>query len=203
MQITKPSVLVGLPLVNFTLQPLDPNQQFCTNSFGNTVEVEPQSITGVTAFQWGYSSSQNHIPPTVLKDPGTYSYDYMFTRGGQYQLYARAENTCGLGTTETLNVTVSTTCGGLGFSMSPNPSQGSVTVSTTTNDIKSANTSSNSNLIYKINIVDATGVTRASYEYQTGIPSITLSLNGLSSGLYLVSVFNGNNWASNQLVIQK
>ena len=199
---TDVSVSVSGPLVAFTLQPLDPNHQFCTNSFGNTVQIEPEPIDGVTSFQWGYSSSQNHIPPTVLKDPGTYDYDYIFTRGGQYQLFARPENSCGLGNVETLDITVSTWCGLGGFSVSPNPAQDFATISNTTSNSKVDNTNSQT-LIYKIRIIDATGATRSSYEFQTGIRSTKISLANLNSGLYLVSVFDGQQWYSKQLVVQK
>jgi hypothetical protein len=196
------TIWVGLPIVDFTLQKLDPEQQFCTFSFGNTVIIDPTPIFGVTNFQWGYSSAPNNIPPTVLQDPGDYDYDYNFTRGGQYQLYARARNSCGLGSTRTMNVTVSTMCFGLEFSMSPNPSQSQVTISTTKKGMITPNTRSRS-LIYKIKIADATGVTRTSYDYPAGIRSTTVSVAGLRSGIYLVSVFDGKNWVSQQLVIHK
>jgi len=58
-------------------------------------------------------------------------------------------------------------------------------------------------LAYGIKIMDATGVLRSFYEHKKGINSTTISLSGINTGLYLVSAFDGQNWNSKQLVIQK
>lgn len=90
--------------------------------------------------------------------------------------------------------------GGFNFTVAPNPSQDNVTVSS---DNQTLSKSSSQNLIYAIKITDHFGTLRKSVEYKSGVTSIKISLTELNSGLYLISVFDGNKWNSKQLVIQK
>src|SRR5207247_6489937 len=108
--VGKPNITVGGPAVSFYVQPFISNQEFCTNSFGNTCVVNPDNISNVTGFEWGYSSAENNISPTVVNSSGNYSQDFIFSVAGNYQIYARAKNSCGLGTTETLDIYVSDIC---------------------------------------------------------------------------------------------
>ena len=85
-----------------------------------------------------------------------------------------------------------------GYSIVPNPAQDYVTISTDKSNMKSGSP----NLFYGIKITDRLGTVRKVVEYKSGVASVRLPLVGLNSGLYLVSVFDGHNWNSKQLIIQ-
>lgn len=187
LSVLKNNITVGGPVVNFTVQPFDPNQQFCTNSFGNSIQVQPQPISGVTGFQWGYSSSQNGIPPTVYHEHGTYDQDFIFSRGGQYQIYARAENACGLGTTETLDIFVSNNCSGGGldaFTVSPNPTNGDMQITST--DDKGS--------VKEIRVTDKTGAIRKRFFYKVKARSVNINISSLPVDLYYLQISDGSKW---------
>lgn len=86
------------------------------------------------------------------------------------------------------------------FSISPNPSQESVTVSM---DNENSLDNLSQSLIYAIKITDPFGTLGESFEYKTGINSVDISLQDFKSGLYILSVFDGKMWGSEQLIIQK
>ena len=86
------------------------------------------------------------------------------------------------------------------FSMSPNPSSESVTVSV---DNENSLDNVSQSLIYAIKITDHVGSPRGSFEYRAGVNSVNISLRDLNSGSYILSVFDGKMWSSKQLLIQK
>ena len=100
-----------------------------------------------------------------------------------------------------VNFTSSATyVGSFNFTIAPNPSQDNVIVSSGNQTLSK---SISQNLIYAIKITDHFGTLRKSFEYKSGITTIRISLTELNSGIYLISVFDGNKWSSKQLVIQK
>ncbi len=86
------------------------------------------------------------------------------------------------------------------FSMSPNPSQGNVTVSV---DNENLLNDGSQDLIYAIKITDPLGMHGESFEYKAGINSINIPLQDFKPGLYILSVFDGKIWSSKQLIVQK
>ena len=46
------------------------------------------------------------------------------------------------------------------------------------------------------------GVIVKTFEYKAGISSVNIPLSGLSAGIYKLSVFDGTNWTSQQLIIK-
>jgi len=92
------------------------------------------------------------------------------------------------------------------FSVAPNPAQNDVTVTAVSNsdlmNAKTANVSS-TNLIYRIKITDVSGILRKSFDYKTGIRSIKISVAGLNPGIYSLSVFDGQQWQSQNIIVQK
>ena len=92
------------------------------------------------------------------------------------------------------------------FAVAPNPAQNDITVSGITSSNPANATIKNvlpANLIYGIKITDELGSLRKSFEYKTGIQSIKISVVGLNSGIYSLSVFDGQRWQSQMIVIQK
>lgn len=85
------------------------------------------------------------------------------------------------------------------FEVAPNPAQNNLTVSINNGSVKS----NSQNSIYGIKIIDATGTLKKEYEYKSGIYSTKIPVGNLNAGLYLISVSDGKEWHSKQLVIQK
>lgn len=99
-----------------------------------------------------------------------------------------------------VNFTSTAVYAGGGFTVAPNPSRDYVTVSGNNQTLSKGGSQ---NLIYAIKITDRFGAIRKSFEYKPGITSIRISFPELSSGLYLISVFDGKKWTSQPLIIQK
>jgi hypothetical protein len=92
------SIYVGGPTSPFTVEPLwfTENHNFCVNSFANNFHILSGSIPDITSFEWGIS------PATVLDANGWLQYTGMvFSSAGHYQVYVRAKNACGYGTSAT------------------------------------------------------------------------------------------------------
>lgn len=131
LSVTK-TLQVGPPDVYYTLQQYTPGQQFCTNSFGNTMSVEPQSAN-VDYYEWGYIDINGPGPATIVNAAGGPYQDFVFDHAGVFEIYARQGNSCGLGNTVTGSVYVSDNCKGGGFGFNnfmayPNPAGSSMTI---------------------------------------------------------------------------
>jgi Zn-dependent metalloprotease len=96
--------------------------------------------------------------------------------------------------------------GAINYTVAPNPAQNDITVSAITNsNLTNAKTKTISppNLIYGIKITNALGILKKSVEYKSGIRSIKISVAGLNAGTYTLSVFDGQQWQSQTIIIQK
>jgi hypothetical protein len=135
---------VGGPISAFTIEPLwyTENRSFCTNSMGNNFHVISGDIPDITSFEWGLS------PATVLEADGWLQYSGMiFSSAGHYQVYCRAKNACGYGSsaTQTYDLDATDCVGGFsarsignatplaensskGFIVYPNPVKGLLTI---------------------------------------------------------------------------
>lgn len=192
--LTKSNVHVGGPPVSFTVDPYTSGQQFCTNSLGNTCIINPEPLNDVTGFEWGYSSYQNNINPTVINSSGSYSQDFIFSVGGNYQIYARAYNSCGFGgNVGTLDIFVNDNCSGGGFgrfALMPNPTSGDLLIET--KDQKS--------LIKEIRVLDRLNNMRKQFTYRAGVKSIKIDISSLPIDVYLVMIFDGTSWTTQKII---
>jgi Zn-dependent metalloprotease len=91
------------------------------------------------------------------------------------------------------------TSGGYGFSLAPNPAQDNVQVSASNTELKSTTASR----IFAIKITDAVGSLRKRFDYSSGVNSVNISTADLAPGIYIVSVFEGQNWNTMKLLIQR
>jgi Zn-dependent metalloprotease len=208
---TKPSKLVylGTAVISNTASTYNNDYNHQTNNLYTTnllhisqsqvvhINVYP-SAPGASSYTWSRISGT--APWT--QSQGTLT----FSLGG---------TTTGYGTSATFRVTMANTCGnstfdpsfaltGGSFAIAPNPAGDYVTVSSDDNtDNELIGKSPSKRLFYKIKILDRYGATRKTTEFKQGISSTRISLSGLNSGLYLISVFDGNKWTSKSLVIQK
>ncbi len=62
---------------------------------------------------------------------------------------------------------------------------------------------SSPNLIYGIELTDMLGTLRKSFEYKTGIQSVKISVADLNAGVYSLSVFDGQQWQSQNIIVKK
>ena len=85
------------------------------------------------------------------------------------------------------------------ISVQPNPAQDYINLSI---DKVSGKLDVNS-FIYGVKIMDRRGTLRKTLSCKTGVTSLKVSLAGLSSGLYMISIYDGYNWISKQLIVQK
>ncbi|HEV8082294.1 MAG TPA: T9SS type A sorting domain-containing protein [Chitinophagaceae bacterium] len=86
------------------------------------------------------------------------------------------------------------------FDIIPNPAVNNVSIKSNTQTLSKGN---NKNSIYAIKILDGFGNQRKLFQYKSGITLTTIPISDLKSGIYLISVFDGNRWISKSLIIQK
>ena len=86
------------------------------------------------------------------------------------------------------------------ISVTPNPAQDRITVSSVN---QSKGQKSAGSLLYAIKITDRMGSVRKIYQYKSGVATANITVADLNEGLYLVSVFNGQQWSSQSLIIHK
>lgn len=57
-------------------------------------------------------------------------------------------------------------------------------------------------IMYQINITDLAGNVKKQYKYSAGVSNTTVSIRGLSKGVYLIQAFDGTAWSSVQVIKQ-
>ena len=103
---------------------------------------------------------------------------------------------CGVATQD--GITVFTTCPP-SFLVAPNPSTDLVTVST---DNTAAAKTASATSIYSIKITDRMGGVRKLIEYKTPVKSAGISITGIEAGIYSISIFDGSQWGTQELIIK-
>lgn len=96
------------------------------------------------------------------------------------------------------------------ISIYPNPATNTVNISMTNpenivglhgKERKQVNV--NSNVIKQLQIINSTGLILKQYNYGSGNKSITLDISTLKSALYMVRIFDGQNWHSSKIIVQR
>ncbi|MDP1763260.1 MAG: T9SS type A sorting domain-containing protein [Sediminibacterium sp.] len=196
---------VGGPTLSFYIDPLwyTENHIYCTNSFDNNFQIISGALTNVTAFEWGISPSTVIDANGWLEERGVY-----FSSGGYYQIYARAKNSCGYGSsgTATLNIYVNDNCtGGLSvknkfenitaessnaFTLYPNPAGNVLYVTTPDNiDVRHG----------LLRIIDISGrEVKRNISLSKGQTNVNIAM--LSKGNYLVEITDGKKKYSKKLI---
>ncbi|MDP3667698.1 MAG: S8 family serine peptidase [Sediminibacterium sp.] len=189
ISIVKQNIVVGVPPANITIASLY-GPQYCTNNFGNRFYISP-TYTG-ESFQWGYSSAQNNIPPTVTNQNGSSEESFIFYLGGNYQIFANSMNACGIGSLATLDIYVDDNCNG-GFSLfaaSPNP---------TTGDVQIESTDKNT-AIKEIHVSDKFGNLKKKIKFNTDTKKSKINIAELPADVYIFRIFNGKTWGSKKVI---
>jgi hypothetical protein len=186
-------ITLGTPSLGYSVYPYYQGQQFCTNSFGNTLKVEPQNLGNVFIEWTSLNMSDPNYNLVMVNSNGSYEQDFVFYTAGTYQIAARVGNSCGLGDyTAFLNIEVSDNCSGGGFrayNISPNPSKGNIIVTSV----------SKTNAIKEIIISDKMGSVKKRIQFPANSKTVNINLSGLKPDIYFIKIFNGKMWESNQI----
>jgi len=138
---------------------------------------------------WGGSGSVLQVnfgaPPTTSR---SYSAVIKMQASGPCRLYTQNFSVTNILTSQSFT----------DFILSPNPAGQSGFI-----EISSRNKTRFERLIYAIRITDAAGLQQKIMEFKNGVSSIRISLAGLNAGVFLISIFDGKNWNTRQLFIQK
>ncbi|MBS1949603.1 MAG: T9SS type A sorting domain-containing protein [Bacteroidetes bacterium] len=163
--------------INFSYHITDPN-------YSNFVFTPVSVPAGAT---WSFSGGSLHVTVTTPSSQGSRSATIALNATGPCGPYSVNFTSTAVNYSSPF------------FSISPNPSAETVTV---TMDENSADELSQ-NLMYAIKITDQAGTVGRSFEYKAGVNSVKISLQDFNPGLYLLSVFDGKMWSSERLIVQK
>lgn len=98
--------------------------------------------------------------------------------------------------------------GGYSMIVAPNPAKGSTKISLVPDASKTKGNSVQQNittqapLIRTILLINQEGKTVRTYEYKAGVSTIDISLANIPTGFYKLSISDGVNWTSQQLIVQ-
>ena len=218
LQIIKP-IKVGAP----TAQTRSSNV-FTTNGYATglqecnvlTGQITPGYFNGYvdrtdavgTSFTWTLQSESSNAAVTLLPNP---DYQHVEIRikpqGASADYKLTVSNACGSfftahsfrANTQCPIIQRPSTVTSTDFTISPNPTRDYVRISSSNQD----KFSKSQGIIYGVKVIDRFGVLRKTFEYKSGIISTKISITDLNSGVYLLSVFDGQTWKSKQLIVEK
>lgn len=167
-----------------------PTIQYVTY-YGQEVSLTALSIPGAT-YNW-YEDG-------VLTEAGTgNSYITTVPCNTTKFIQVEAVNTCGTSIKAGRGVSVRCSTGGA-FSLAPNPASSNLTISVN-KSVDKTNTQTSTE-IQEVRITDKLGNLKIINKYSKGTKLVNINIASLKSDMYVVQIFNGNNWDSQQLVIQ-
>lgn len=162
------------------------------------VTYTTNQLLGATNYAWFYPNNW-----TYISGQGTYSLTLetnSSSMSNNNQIGVRVANACDAGGSPGIKNTYFQGCSGFAMTVSPNPTTGTVDVST----MQSADAAltATQNKIYKIMVMDQVGNIKKQFNYK-GITNTTLNLSSLISGSYTIKAFNGTEWSSQQIIISR
>ena len=160
---------------------------------------------GATTFTWHLVNTAT-LQETIYSNYGS-SINFRGLQG-THNIGATYVNSCGTSpSTVVYNVFCPGSSGGH-IVARPNPTTGLVKISlmddvplSTTQS--TASTSTIKNNIYQIKVIDQTGTVKKVISYSGGVPSATVDVSNLTSGVYMIQVYNNLTWTSQQIIIAK
>jgi len=163
-----------------------------------------------TSFTWTLSGKSANAATQIIPNPDNQHVEVRLKPQGAFATYnLTVGNSCGSFSTDYIFVanaecllsivTPPPTEASRNFSISPNPSQGEVSITTTGKNKRNISLTS----IYAVKVTDCFGAIQKIFNYKPGTSSIKLSLAGLRNGIYTLSVFDGNIWESKTVMIAK
>jgi len=146
------------------------------------------------------------IPKFMVQRASTNTNSYVY-------IQSRIQNTCGWSDWKTFQIY---TCppGTTSFTVSPNPAKNNISISATPQYTSSGmskaggagktllNGNNSANKIYGVIIRDQLGRVRKTLTYKTGADNVNISVSGYSAGIYFLSIFDGQKWLNEKVVVQ-
>lgn len=171
-------ITVGSPSITIT----STHDSYCSGTY-QTWSLSAEPTSSGSNWQWtvDYLSQGSDIFIFNPNSPFTY---VDVSGGGTVRL--TYTDLCGV--TRTDGVTVYSNCyvGGFAYSLSPNPTSGSLQVSSTD---KKTN-------IKEIKVTDKTGAIKKHFIYSQNINSVIIDISSLPPDIYYVQIYDGKKWAS-------
>lgn len=198
LQITTPSgevattnyknVWVGTPILNYVTGP-ESGYTYNTYTFYADPRRDPLS-------QAEYTWILNPLNGNSVRPYYDYA-DIAFYKYGAYQVVARAENTCGLSEWAVTEISISDN---YGYSLSPNPASGNLTIIVTKLTTTESEATNPELTTYTVSIFNFYGILQSSVK-KTGT-NFTIPVGNLKDGNYFVQISNGKKTKSLPLIIK-
>ena len=202
----------------------------CTNAISKTialgapasdifVDVEcpnlvcmPLGAVGATSYDW---TLYNYTNPGVSYGSGS-EFDPYIGDGSDYQVSLSYTNACGTSPTTQVGTFhcdpgTSTRTGGSTATGNPGnlaPTPGSVVWPNPTNGLVSVALpvtvgASVQPRIYIVKVMDAQGIARKTFNYPGGINKASVNISELAAGVYILQIFDKQQWVTRQVVLVK
>lgn len=174
---------------NVTVGPPSTPSIHTVNFLGNDVQLFATAYQGAN-----YNWYENNV---LTEANGTYVYYTYLPCGQSRTVQVEAFNACGTSSQGSRFITMN--CGPRDrFSVSPNPASSEVSVK-----IVETETSIYSNTIQELQITDNTGTIKLHKKYSKGTKLVKVGVGQLLPGTYFIRIYDGKEWQSQQLIIQR
>jgi hypothetical protein len=197
------SLSIGTPYVTFSINSYPQPEPNCYE-VGGIYSFQVQQITGYpntySNTQWGW---RNLTLGTSYTDPTIYGLSYTFFPydAGQYELWVKPTNSCGVGSLESVkNIAVVEACSGGPFgrmkastvNVFPNPTTSSIRV-----DIPKEYQASSS-----LTVTNQMGIIVLTRNLKNSNAFVDLNLSNLKEGIYQIRLSTGNNSIQGKIIKQ-
>ncbi len=180
-------VTVGVPTISSISSAMTGS---CNGSYQQW-QLSASSTSSVASWLWTVDNPINN--GWVIYSPNSASTIVAVSGGGGISV--TATNACGVSSKS--GVTIWSNCHSL--LATPNPATNNVLVAIE-QQTESATGKGIATLIYKIKVTDLPGNIKKQRSYSSGVVNTTISLSGLSKGVYLIQAFDGTSWMSVKVI---
>lgn len=167
------------------------------NAPPNRVMLDVDNVPGATSYKWYLDG--------VLKATTTASYYNLpmngnVSCGNFYYFGVKAVNSCGTSSESYIGAEMPP-CG-FAYTVSPNPASDNVAVETNEDrNVKSGEKKLSE--IQEIEIIDKMGALKQRQKFTKGMTKVFISVSSLPTDVYTLRVFDGQNWHSTKIVVQR